>query len=91
MAHTLDSFAHVAEVEVIGPHSLRLTFDDGIVGDVDFADEDWQGVLAPLRDPAMFAQVTVELGTLVWPGGLDVAPEPLYREAKRTNAQKPAA
>ena len=91
MRHTLDSFAYVAGVEVTGPQSLRLTFEDGTVGDVDFTGEEWRGVLAPLGDPATFAQVKVEMGTLVWPGGLDVAPEPLYREAKRRAVQAPAA
>lgn len=34
------------------------------------------GVFAPLRDPAAFAQVRVhpELGTVVWPGGADLDP-----------------
>lgn len=41
-------------------------------------------VLSPLDDPAYFAQVTVdqEAGTLVWPDGIDLAPEPLYEQAK---------
>ena len=91
MAHTLDSFAYVVGVEVVGPRRLRLKFEDGTIGDVDFTDEDWRGVLAPLGDPATFAQVKVEQGTLVWPGGLDIAPEPLYREAKRRIPHTPAA
>ena len=46
---------------------------------------DWTGVLAPLADPAYFAQVTVdpEAATIIWPNGLDMAPEPLYEEARR--------
>jgi hypothetical protein len=38
----------------------------------------------PLRDPAYFARVEVdqEAGTITWPGGLDMAPEPLYEEAR---------
>jgi hypothetical protein len=36
-----------------------------------------------LNDPAFFAQVTVdpEAGTVTWPGGVDLAPEPLYEQA----------
>jgi len=43
------------------------------------------GVFEPLRDPIYFAQVRVdpEAGTIVWPNGLDMAPEPLYEEARR--------
>ena len=55
-------------------------------GDIghDFSGERWTGVLSPLNDPAYFAEVTVdpEAGTIVWPGGIDLAPEPLYEQAK---------
>lgn len=73
----------VTHVEVLGDHELRLTFDDGLVGDVAFEDHEWRGVLAPLRDPARFEDVGIEMGTLCWLGGLDIAPEPLYEEARR--------
>jgi Protein of unknown function (DUF2442) len=37
-----------------------------------------------IYDPAYFSEVTVdpEAGTIVWPGGIDLAPEPLYEQAK---------
>jgi hypothetical protein len=76
----------VTSVELIGVYTLRLTFDDGTVGDVSFADRDWTGVFKPLRDPANFARVKVddEFATIEWPEhGLDMAPEPLYEEARR--------
>ena len=75
----------VTGVEVIGEYQLRLTFKDGIVGDVSFTDREWRGVSEPLADPAFFAQVRVdpEARTVVWPNGYDMAPEPLYEEACR--------
>lgn len=75
----------ITGVEVVGHYRLRLTFEDGTVGDVDFAGREWRGVFEPLRDPAQFARVEVdpEAGTITWPGGLDMAPEPLYVEARR--------
>ena len=83
---------HVTAVEVIGDHTLRLTFRDGVVGDVSFEDHEWRGVLEPMRDPAFFAQVTVEpqMGTIVWPGELDLAPEPLSEEACANRVSPPA-
>ena len=79
---------HVTRVEVIGEHDLRLAFEDGTVGDVSFAEHEWTGVFEPLRDPARFAKVQVEAGTIVWPeDGLDMAPEPLYEEARRRQVQ----
>ena len=73
----------VTGVAVIGDHVLRLLFSDGMVGDVDLSQERWTGVLEPLNDAAFFARVTVEAesGTVVWPGGIDLAPEPLYEQA----------
>ncbi|HEY5344335.1 MAG TPA: DUF2442 domain-containing protein [Solirubrobacteraceae bacterium] len=73
----------VTAVEVIGPHKIRLTFKDGLVGDVDFTGRNWRRVFAPLADPNYFAKVYVdsEVGTIVWPNGLDMAPETLYERA----------
>ena len=75
----------VTDVQVVGHHRLRLTFEDGTVGDVDLSEHDWRGVFEPLADPAYFAQVRVdpEAGTVVWPNGADMAPEPLYAEARQ--------
>lgn len=84
----MEQLVDVTGVEVIGEYRLRLTFEDGTVGDVDFAGRDWRGVFEPLRDPDYFARVTVdhEAGTIAWPDGLDMAPEPLYAEARRNPA-----
>lgn len=85
----LAPLVHVTGVTVIGDHRVRLLFQDGTVGDVSFGDEEWTGVFEPLREPARFAKVTVDGGTIVWPeDGLDMAPEPLYEEPRR-NAAKP--
>lgn len=74
----------VVGAAVVGDWVLRLLFSDGTVGDVDFSSERWTGVLEPLNDPGYFAEAAVdpEAGTVVWPGGIDLAPEPLYEEAK---------
>ena len=73
----------VTAVEVLADQVLRLTFADGVVGDVAFDPDQWKGVLAPLADPDFFRQVSLnpESGTVTWPGELDLAPEPLYAEA----------
>ena len=76
----------VAGVAVVGdrvlpPPAVQRWY---ATGDVDFSAERWTGVLAPLNDPAYFSQVAVdpEAGTIVWPNGIDLAPEPLYEQAK---------
>jgi len=75
----------ITAVEVVGDFRLLLTFDDGTVGEVDFAERGWRGVLEPLGDPAYFSHVHVEpeVGTIAWPNGVDLAPESLYEEARR--------
>jgi hypothetical protein len=75
----------VVGVAVVGSYRLRLLFDDGTVGDVDFSTREWSGVFLPLRDPAVFQQVRVDPDalTIVWPGDLDMAPEALYEEARK--------
>ncbi len=84
----VEQLVDITRVEVIGDYRLRLTFEDGTVGEVDFTGREWRGVFQPLRDPQYFARVEVdsEAGTIAWPGGLDMAPEPLYDEARRNLA-----
>jgi hypothetical protein len=87
----MDQLVDITDVEVVGDYRLRLSFADGTVGDVDFSEREWRGVFEPLSDPAEFARVEVDAdgGTISWPGGLDMAPEPLYAEARR-NLVEPA-
>jgi Protein of unknown function (DUF2442) len=87
----MDALVDITAVEVAGDHRLRLTFEDGTVGDVAFDEREWRGVFEPLADAAFFAQVRVdpELGTIVWPNGADMAPEPLYAEARRDAVAPP--
>lgn len=81
----MDKLVDITVVEVVGPYRLRLTFADGTVGDVDFSGREWRGVFEPLNDPGYFARVQVdpEAGTITWPDGLHMAPEPLYSEARQ--------
>jgi len=83
--NAMEPLVDITVVELIGPYQLRLTFADGTVGDVDFNGRQWRGVFQPLSDPNYFARVEVdpEAGTITWPNGLDMAPEPLYSEAHR--------
>jgi hypothetical protein len=79
----------ITAVEVIGEYRPRLTFEDGTVNDVEFSEREWSGVFEPLRDSAYFARLKVdpEAGTIAWPDGPDMAPEPLYAGARRNLAR----
>ncbi|MGQ0629268.1 MAG: DUF2442 domain-containing protein [Phycisphaerales bacterium] len=70
----------VTTVAVTGPHSLRLSFNDGSDKIVDLAPLLHGPVFEPLRDPAFFSRVALDpvCGTIVWPNGADFAPEALH-------------
>lgn len=76
----------ITEVAVIGDHCLRLSFEDGTVGDVDFSAKEWPGVLAPLRDAAYFAQIS---GPRVGDDLLARWPGPCSGATLRGSAAKP--
>ena len=71
---------HVTSVECIEPHTLRVSFDDGSVKDVDLSGELWGEVFEPLRDPDFFRQAYLNpaTGTIEWPNGADLAPTFLH-------------
>ncbi len=84
----------IVEVRPLGGHRLYLRFEDGVAGELDLAGRlRFEGVFAPLKDPAVFAQVRVhpELGTVVWPNGADLDPDTLYAELSGTPIAFPPA
>jgi hypothetical protein len=70
----------ICEAQVCGPHSLRLTFNDGTSKQVDVRPLLDGTIFQPLRDPAYFATMALDsiCGTVVWPNGADIAPEALH-------------
>lgn len=70
----------VVAVLVGDRYILDVTFADGTRRRVDVEPLLFGEVFEPLRDPARFAEVSVDpvLGTVVWPNGADLAPEFLY-------------
>ena len=70
-------FLHVEKVKHLGDFKLQLTFNDGVVMDVDLEDELYGPIFEPLKDVNLFQQVTVnsETNTIEWPNGADFAPE----------------
>ena len=47
-------------------------------GEIDFTNELAGEVFEPLKDPALFAQVRLDGGTIAWTNGADWAPETLH-------------
>jgi hypothetical protein len=70
----------ITSVEYIAPYTLRLRFDDGLCRAVNLEPVLEGELFGPLRDPAVFAQVTLdrEVHTVVWPSGADFDPATLH-------------
>lgn len=77
----------ITHVDVVRHGVLRLMFSDGLEGEVEVLPRMAGPVFSAARAPAGFAEVRVdpESGTVVWPGGADLAPDVLY-ERVRTGA-----
>jgi len=69
--------------------SLEVRFSGGVQGTISLADRLFGPVFEPLKDPAVFAQVTIdEFGAVCRPNGADLAPDALYETIKQ-GAQVP--
>ena len=89
------AIVRVAAVELVGPYSLALRFNDGALRRVDLLPELEGPVFEPLRDPAYFSRVVLDpvAGTVVWPNWADFAPDFLRElpeeEVRRTKKRSP--
>jgi hypothetical protein len=70
----------VVSFEAVAPYTLCIHFEDGTEQVIDFEPVLEGEIFAPLRDPELFRQVTIdpEADTLVWPNGADFDPATLY-------------
>lgn len=79
----------VTEANALPDFRLRVRFSDETPGEIDlkeFIAADHQPIVAELRDPAAFAAIRVEMDTVVWANGFDLAPEFLYTKARESAA-----
>jgi hypothetical protein len=69
---------------------LKLRFEDGLEGEVDVSERIWGPVFERVRTEEGFREVYVdpEIGAIVWPGDVDLAPDVLY-ERVRTGVWPP--
>jgi hypothetical protein len=74
----------ITGAEVVRHGVLRLTFADGLSGEVDVLDRMRGPVFKGARTSDGFVRVEVdsETGTIVWPGGADLAPDTLYERIR---------
>jgi hypothetical protein len=70
----------IVEVAPKDDYCLFVRFNDGLQGFVHLRREQLTGALEPLRDEHFFEQVFIDHGAVAWPGGIDLAPDAMYRE-----------
>lgn len=82
----------VTDVEALDDRRLRIGFSDGLVREVDCSFLFFGPLGEPLRDPSFFRQVRVdeEARTIVWPNGLDPAPEVLHGDGEAAATSSPS-
>lgn len=70
----------VRDYLIVGPYTLRVTFDDGTEQVINFQPVLAGELFGPLRDISLFNQVVLdpEVHTLVWPNGADFDPATLH-------------
>lgn len=70
----------VTGFEIVGPHRLTVSFNDGTQQEIDFEPVLRGPLFGPLQDLSIFNGVVVdaEAGTLVWPNGADFDPLTLH-------------
>ena len=74
----------VTEVKVVGEFALKVRFRDGREGAVKFLPSFFRGVFKHLATLSEFQKVQVVDGVVSWPGELDLAPDAMYAEIKRS-------
>ena len=70
----------ITSVQRCAPYTLSLSFDDGLTRTINFEPILEGELFGPLRDPELFAQVSIdpEICTVVWPSGADFDPATLH-------------
>ena len=73
----------LVSVKALDDYQLDIAFSDGSRGVVSLKDRLFGPVFEPLRDVALFRQVTIdEYGAPCWPNGADLAPDALYETVR---------
>ncbi|HVV92446.1 MAG TPA: DUF2442 domain-containing protein [Hyphomicrobiales bacterium] len=84
----------VLRLRALEGHRLWVRFSDGTEGVRDFADilQASGPMVEPLKSPAYFARVFVEMGAPTWPNGYDLDPINLYMQMRAAGQlSRPAA
>jgi hypothetical protein len=79
----------IVKVEVKPNYVLHLEFENGEKRIFDMSPYMDKKPFAQLKGSPLFAKASVEYGTVVWPGDIDIAPETLYDRSRPALFSKP--
>ena len=68
----------VTDARTLPDYRLWVRFSDGVAGEIDLKDfiaADTCPIVVALRDLTTFSAIRVEMDTVVWANGFDLAPE----------------
>ena len=69
---------HVIQGQYMYDYIIKVSFNDGCVGEADFAEKilsDKRQIVRELQDKKLFRNFHVQGNTIMWKNGLDFAPE----------------
>lgn len=69
---------HVIGIEPQGELKLKIAFNDGLSGILDFSNLLTGSVFSSLKELTKFSTASVRYGTIVWEKDVDMAPEYLH-------------
>ncbi len=78
----LESLLDVVKVEAKLDYMLYLEFENGEKRVFDMSPYMDKKPFVQLKGSSLFAMATVDYGTVVWPGNIDIAPETLYDRSR---------
>ncbi len=82
----------ITSASVVRHGVVRLTFADGLSGEVEILQRMWGPVFERARTEEGFAEMYLdtETHTIAWPGEVDLAPDTLYERVSTGNWPEPA-
>jgi Protein of unknown function (DUF2442) len=82
-------FLHVTDAKYLTDYKVEVTFNNGRKGIADLSDALKGAIFEPLKNQSEFSRLTVdkELDTIVWSNGADLAPEYIYFQAFKNEAE----
>jgi hypothetical protein len=80
----------VKKSKYLSEYKIELVFDDGSVKIIDLEGflKTAKAMLAPLKDIEYFKKVKCDGTTIMWPNGVDLCPDVLYKQGKTIQKAK---